>query len=369
MTVQVVAHIQAVNSPADSFRRSLQGALRGGSGVLIAATDLLVAPNGTPNMTVLVAAGNAFIPNTQTTVSAGSYHLLNDAQVSLAIATSDPTNPRNDLVVASVQDAQYAGGTNLGLLQVVTGTPAGIPADPSTPANSIVLARVRVNAGVTSITSGVLTDLRPSLASTAQLSGLLTAAQSAGTQSRFFGQLATQGSPAGASPLGGNWADGDVVYDSKGAQWVCTSPGSPGTWLYAGGGPYHAEVQEASTQSFTSAATTVIAFDTVLADPNGNFTTGVSAHYSVPLIGRYLVVARFAFTSSVNGSAIYAYLNGVQVLDGDQPNVSRFVCQLSGVVRCGTAGQGLDIRALQNSGGPVNNNAPVYASFTYLGSL
>lgn len=135
------------------------------------------------------------------------------------------------------------------------------------------------------------------------------------------------------------------------------------------GVPYHAEVVQGSSQTIPSGTPTIIAFDAITADPNGNFTTGASAHYTIPVTGRYLVVARFGYNGAVAGSTIYAYLNGVQVLDGDQPNTSRFVCQLSGVVRATVAGQALDIRAIQTSGSPAANNAPVYASFTYLGPL
>jgi hypothetical protein len=291
--------VQALSHPADNFRRAQSFVCLGQQGVRSwVVGDMLVAPNGTPNMTVLVAAGQCLINGTQNTVSQGSYHGLNDASVSLAIAASDPTNPRIDIVVAQVRDAAYSGANNDFILAVVTGTPAGSPAAPATPNNAIVLAQVAVAANATTVTSGNITDKRP-----------------------IFGSL------------------------------------------------LHAEVSQAGAQTIPNNVTTIIAFDTVTSDPTGSFTTGASAHYSVPVPGRYLVVARFAFTSTVNGSAIYCYLNGAQAADGDQPNVSRFVCQLSAAIRCPTAGQSLDIRALQNSGGGVNNNAPVYASFAYLGAL
>lgn len=118
-------------------------------------------------MQVLVAAGQAAIQGTESAVQ-GAYLVSSDSQVALALAAADATNPRNDLVVAKVQDAAYSGATNSWSLAVVTGTPAATPADPATPANAIVLARVRVNAGATS--PSTITDLRPF---TVGLGGLL----------------------------------------------------------------------------------------------------------------------------------------------------------------------------------------------------
>ncbi|MHB8671815.1 MAG: hypothetical protein ACYDAD_14855, partial [Acidimicrobiales bacterium] len=124
--------------------------------------DLAVTANGTPNMSVNVAAGEIWIPGSITTRQ-GLYYGLNDASVNLTITPSDPTNPRNDLVVATVQDAQYAGATNTWLLQVIAGTPAGTPLDPTVPANSYKLARVVVAANAASIVSGNITDLRSAI--------------------------------------------------------------------------------------------------------------------------------------------------------------------------------------------------------------
>jgi hypothetical protein len=122
---------------------------------------MLVTANGTPNMSVNVAAGECVINGTQNAVTQGAYHGLNDATVNLTIAASNATNPRIDIVVAQVRDAAYSGGNNDFILAVVTGTPAGSPSPPATPANAIVLAQVAVAANAASITGGNITDKRP----------------------------------------------------------------------------------------------------------------------------------------------------------------------------------------------------------------
>lgn len=110
-------------------------------------------------MSVNVAAGQVWIPG-QSSANQGMYYALNDATVNLAIAAADPSHPRIDVVYASVQDAAYAGATNLWVLGVQTGTPAPSPSPPAIPVSSIALANVAVAANATSITSGNITDQR-----------------------------------------------------------------------------------------------------------------------------------------------------------------------------------------------------------------
>jgi hypothetical protein len=92
----------------------------------------------------------------------GVYTIFNDATVVQTITTADPTNPRIDLVCATVRDAYYSGANNDVIFQVIAGTPAGSPVAPSLPANSISLATVAVGAAVTQINSGDITDTRVS---------------------------------------------------------------------------------------------------------------------------------------------------------------------------------------------------------------
>ena len=120
---------------------------------VVGAGDLAVSANATPNMSVNVAAGQAWIAGS-TAANQGLYYCFNDAPVNLVVAASDPTNPRYDLVAATVLDAAYAGASNEWLLQVITGTAAPSPAAPAVPANSLLLALVTVPAAASSITSG-----------------------------------------------------------------------------------------------------------------------------------------------------------------------------------------------------------------------
>lgn len=130
----------------------------GGHGV-VGANDLLVTQNGTPNMTVLVAAGQCVIRGTQQG-DQGVYIGANDASFSVAIAAADGTNARKDLIVARATDTDYGAGATALVIEAVTGTAAGSPSEPVPPENSLVIALVDVPAGDTAIGSAQITDRR-----------------------------------------------------------------------------------------------------------------------------------------------------------------------------------------------------------------
>jgi hypothetical protein len=73
------------------------------------------------------------------------------AAVNLALAAADPTDPRNDLVVAQL---------TLGVpsYAIVTGTPAATPTDPALASDEVAMARVRVPA--LAVVPGTITSLR-----------------------------------------------------------------------------------------------------------------------------------------------------------------------------------------------------------------
>lgn len=126
------------------------------SGVLPnVATPLLVSAGS--GMNVNCAPGAAVIANSSG-AAAGPYLPVNNVTQGLTHNASDPTNPRIDLW--SVQVVDNGNATSFGQLVITAGTPAASPAVPATPSNALALAQVRVNAGVSTITSANITDMR-----------------------------------------------------------------------------------------------------------------------------------------------------------------------------------------------------------------
>jgi hypothetical protein len=117
-------------------------ALRAGSDATGVVTGCAVSAQGSPDMTVAVAAGIVSVAGSRVNVAAGNVTL-----------TADGTNPRNSIVVVS----------SAGVKSVVDGTPTASPADPpfpAIPANSVLLAGVHVPAADTTIASNQITDKR-----------------------------------------------------------------------------------------------------------------------------------------------------------------------------------------------------------------
>lgn len=149
--------LQNGSHPAENDRLTAQ-AIFATTGI-VTSGSMAVTANSPVGMSVLVASGWAAIVGT-TQANMGTYMAYNDATATLTITTADPTNPRVDRVVVTVNDAYYTGSTNNVVFQVLAGTPAGSPTAPATPANSISLATIAVAAGALSIGSGNITDTR-----------------------------------------------------------------------------------------------------------------------------------------------------------------------------------------------------------------
>lgn len=142
---------------ATPIRRAFASIMRPG---IVGAGDLLVSANGVANMTVNIAVGSAWIPGTELATQ-GYYFFENITSIlNKSVAAADAINGRRDLVVARIKDQEFSGLVNTADIEVITGTPAASPADPTVPANCLVLARLTVGAGVTAIVTGSITDLR-----------------------------------------------------------------------------------------------------------------------------------------------------------------------------------------------------------------
>lgn len=156
----MTVHIGSVGPPIrantmepEVYRQDMQSILGGvnANPGLASSGDLAVTQNGTPNMSVNVGVGFAYVKGTNNAPVQGVYHAYNDAAVNVIVPTANASFPRIDLICLTIQDAFYSGATNTALLQDVAGVAASSPLVPSAPANSLVLAHVYVGAAAASI--------------------------------------------------------------------------------------------------------------------------------------------------------------------------------------------------------------------------
>jgi hypothetical protein len=108
------AFLQNSSYNAEQTRRAIANLLqRGGSvgsvvGGLVNAQDMQLQPPSS-GMSVKVSPGEAWIAGSSAATQSGYYARVSST-TTLAIAASDPSNPRIDRISAVVADAAYSGG-------------------------------------------------------------------------------------------------------------------------------------------------------------------------------------------------------------------------------------------------------------------
>ena len=152
-----------------------------------------------------VLSGLVVSAGATTTVNAASgqaytrgLHFKTTGTTNLAIAAANVTNPRIDLVVVH---ANLAGGQT-SALQVITGTPAGIPVAPTVTqtegtAWEIAIAQVLVPANAASSAAYTITDVRTFSQALISALGITTAmlAANAVTGAKIASSVALPGTP------------------------------------------------------------------------------------------------------------------------------------------------------------------------------
>ena len=140
MAFTIPNHADA-NSPfqaePDSVDFDILAAGYSGSGVI---SGCAVTAQGTPNMTVAVAAGIVSVAGARASVTGANS----------TIGTADGTDPRFDMITVN----------SSGTIATTAGTAAAVPELPSIPSNSVVLALIFVPANDTTIATAQITDKR-----------------------------------------------------------------------------------------------------------------------------------------------------------------------------------------------------------------
>ena len=183
MTVKNPAvFLQAGSHPAEDVRRAFDVFIGAGSEGYVSTGDLLVAESDTPAMSVQIAGGRALVQGTESTYS-GVYMVENRGVASATIAAADVSNPRIDIVCATIEDSAYSGATDAWSISVTTGTAAASPVAPSLPSNSLLLCTVAVAAAASSIVDANLTDGRVQWGEAYRVGGTDVAVADGGTGS------------------------------------------------------------------------------------------------------------------------------------------------------------------------------------------
>jgi hypothetical protein len=154
-----------INFTAQEFRQFMTGLIASRDGFanqqgVIGANDLVVSQNGTPNLTVNVSAGQAFVLGDDLTAQ-GLYFVWNDAVVNVPGFTVPPSGTYTHRVCLQVQDKLSLGsytGYGAALIAVVSTDTSGNAV--AEPADCITLATISISSAQSSIATAQITDQR-----------------------------------------------------------------------------------------------------------------------------------------------------------------------------------------------------------------
>ncbi|MFJ7064552.1 hypothetical protein [Streptomyces sp. NPDC101115] len=139
-------------------------------------------------MTANLSYGRAVVQGSN---GQGAYPVWLDADMPLTFADGDPLNPRIDLVLLRVYDAESDGQTRSeATVEIIQGQPKAAPEPPPAPGTSLTLFHVRVPAGASAGAGGIpwataLTDLRTT---TVGVGGILPVYNNATVPGSYPGQ-------------------------------------------------------------------------------------------------------------------------------------------------------------------------------------
>ena len=141
--------------------------------------------------------------------------------------------------------------------------------------------------------------------------------------------------------------------------------------------PIYAIYNTNAGQSLNNNATTVINYEDVVNDPDSLVTVGAGWVFTCPIAGTYLVIGQIAFASSTawalgERGILQAFVNGSLRINLDRKDnfTSAATAQVmvvsgSGFVVC-AAGDTIDIRANQNTGGALALDATAIFNEVYI---
>jgi len=273
-----------------------------------AGGSFAVTQKGTPDASVDVAAGLAFVPNSSYSLGSGNtryWPVRSTAVANVAIPANASGNPRVDRICIKVDTGATPGvrGSASSSVLVVTGTAAASPTASATPSNHLSLATVAVANGFSSIVTANITDGRTNVSIPApvitQLNNVfLQAKTTGGTVVDMIGVTVTNSLIIGSTSLVGvtqfkNPTNNDFQYKAK--------------------------VFNTGTQTIADVSFSTVLFPSEVYDTGGLHSTSVNtSRLTIPAngAGKYSVKSSVAMANGAGNRRILRYkINGTAKSD------------------------------------------------------
>lgn len=307
----------ATSHPEDSVLQTITDQIDTSGVYSLAGNDFKVSAQTTPDLTVKVTKGRAYIESS----SGNSYPIRLDVDSNVAVNANSSGNPRIDAVVLYIDlsAAPNSDASNVAKLQIIEGTPAPAPVAPTdAEIHSVIgasnpfirIANITVASGATSVTNPNISDTR------AEVIYVIGGVKTTKGYLNIKEQAAAPGTPAAGSVSIYAKTDKKVYKkDSTGAETEVGSGGGGTTDLIVGEVP--AGAIDGSNSQFTTAAN--FATGTLHVYKNGIRLKGGGVDYSetgpnsftmviAPATGTTLFVDYFKVsTTAAGGSTSFIY--------------------------------------------------------------
>lgn len=303
----------------------------------------VTATTPTPDGYVHVSGGAGAFMGTR---SIAPYIIAADAteDVNVLAVAADASLARHDLIVAQQSDTTHGDANSDLWIGPVRGTPSATPADPAVgiatgaPTNSpdyVILARVVVGAGVTSITSAAITQLLT--ATTVAAGGVLPISslteRDTLTGTRYSGMTIARTDRTSWLEIfdGTAWrvrgpavcsstADRDTAITHPHNGLLATTTDTGTVWIYHSGAwvrypdPPSAMLRQTVVQPLDNNTFEPVSFDAEDWDTHAAHAGGTPTRFTAPLAGKYVLSGGVGFAVNATGSRGCVWLkNGAQI--------------------------------------------------------
>lgn len=302
----------------DLLSAGVNGVITNTSGVAPMTGSFAVNAQGSPNMTVAVSSGVAYVIATPASQDSQNLRVRNTASANVTISANSSGSTKYDWLYIKVDATKAANPASdaSDVATLVTSRSSSSTTDNGTPPTyGTLLAVITVANGASSITNSNIADLRVRSVAVGGINDtngnevIKVSATSSAVNEITITNAATGNAPQIAAS--GNDTNIDLKLAPKGTGAIK----GVAEKLY---NPYKFSVYRASAQTLTNGSFVKINYDTENFDTSSNFDPTTNHNFTAPIAGFYYFVAHFqsSATASNTRNIVSLFKNSAEALRG-----------------------------------------------------